>query len=336
MARVALLLLLVLSLPPARAAKCEGRLPNFVSDICWSCMLPLSIAGRRLAGGQQQDNGSSPSGLCSCGKAPKLKVGVNLGLWEPVRLIEVTREPYCLVSLGGIKAGGGSSAPEPGARTGTASGTASYAFYHAHWYVNPLLHWLGALLDFDCIERDGFDLAYMSEFDPAWNDDELAALLVPELALTANLAGVAACAADCAAVKAGKFPSNSLWWCNGCLGNLLPMSGGVAAHVSGRHSASLLAARLAMRMHRLGAATYTHGEGAYCGRGWRSLRVHKDAYKMAQLHPRPQAKRNGRCCAPFGRDPDVVAPGGEWPVTGEDFSFMLFRKRDCCAGFDLP
>ena len=25
--------------------------------------------------------------------------------------------------------------------------------------------------------------------------------------------------------------------------------------------------------------------------------------------------------------------GKEYPVRGEDFAFMLFRKRNCCVGF---
>ncbi len=327
---MALLLLAAFGVQPA-AAECAGRIPNFVADVCWSCMLPLRVAGTRLAGRGQLDNDSSFKGFCVCRRDGGW--GVNLGLWEPARIVEVTRTPLCLVTLGGVTAGKWAGATEPGARTGAGGGTTSNAFYHVHWYESPLLHWLGLLLDFDCIERDGFDLAYMSEFDPAWQDDALAALLAPEQALTANLAGVAACAGDCAKVKAGGFPSDALWWCNGCLGNLLPLSGNVAAHVSGRHSAALLAARLAMRMHRVQAAFYTHGRRG-CS-AWRSPRLHKDAYKMSMLLPRAQPKIGGRCCAPFGRDPDVVTPGAEWPVTGEDFSYLLFRKRDCCVGLEI-
>ncbi|MDP2024069.1 MAG: TraU family protein, partial [Hydrogenophaga sp.] len=29
----------------------------------------------------------------------------------------------------------------------------------------------------------------------------------------------------------------------------------------------------------------------------------------------------------------IWGAGKEYPVMGEDFAFMLFRKRNCCVGF---
>ena len=312
-------------------AECEGEFPNFIADICWSCMFPLRLGGQAVWETGQLDNDSSSQALCSCGLPAKF--GLVVSFWEPVRVVEVTRTPYCLVTLGGLELGDGLPAREPGARTGSAGaeGTVSYAFYHVHWYENPLLHWLGVLLDFDCIERAGFDLAYVSELDPSWEDDQLAAILTPEMALTSNLAGVAACAADCVATTLG-WPRSELWWCAGCTGLLYPSTGNVAAHVSGRQSSALLTARLAMRMHRSGAAAYTHGEQALCKAGWISPAFHKEAYKATMIAPRAQAKIAGRCCQPFGTSPELWASGSEWPVTGEDFAYLLYRKRDCCAG----
>ncbi|HNB47606.1 MAG TPA: TraU family protein, partial [Burkholderiaceae bacterium] len=44
-------------------------------------------------------------------------------------------------------------------------------------------------------------------------------------------------------------------------------------------------------------------------------------------------KEAGRCCQPFGRTTVLWGAGKEYPVRGEDFAFMLFRKRNCCVGF---
>ena len=44
-------------------------------------------------------------------------------------------------------------------------------------------------------------------------------------------------------------------------------------------------------------------------------------------------KDGGRCCQPFGRSTIVWGAGKEYPVRGEDFAFMLFRKRNCCVGY---
>ncbi|MDA4835001.1 TraU family protein, partial [Enterobacter hormaechei] len=47
-----------------------------------------------------------------------------------------------------------------------------------------------------------FDVAYMTEIDPLWNDDVLTTLINPEVALFNNPIAVAACAADCVAASA--------------------------------------------------------------------------------------------------------------------------------------
>ena len=45
------------------------------------------------------------------------------------------------------------------------------------------------------------------------------------------------------------------------------------------------------------------------------------------------AKDGGRCCQPFGRSTIVWGAGKEYPARGEDFAFILFRKRNCCVGY---
>lgn len=316
----------------ARAA-CEGDWINPVSDICWRCIFPITLGSIELISVNQQDayKETGGLGLCACGFPPKF--GIKLGFWEPVRMVEVTRTPYCLVALNGLQLHPGIPARVPGARTGSAQleGSTSFAFYHAHWYINPILHWLEVLLDFPCIERAGLDLAYVTELDVTWEDDQLAALLTPEMYLTANLPGVAACAADCVAATID-WPLDELWWCNGCGGPLYPLTGNIAAHVSGRQSSAHLAARLAFKLHRQGVTHYTHGENALCSSGWNSAQIYKKAYKMSMMHPLPQQIQNDRCCQPFGSSVEKWAIGAEWPIKGEDFVYMLFRKRNCCSG----
>ena len=81
-----------------------------------------------------------------------------------------------------------------GAHVGHDSQTRN-SFYHAHWYANPILTWLEVLLDFPCLEKGSLDLAYLTEVDPLWADDELTAILNPEAVLFANAPAKAACAA---------------------------------------------------------------------------------------------------------------------------------------------
>ncbi|HPL80286.1 MAG TPA: TraU family protein, partial [Burkholderiaceae bacterium] len=84
----------------AGAATCTGKFPNPITDICWSCILPISIGGARIANfGDQEDTDNPSSPVCSCGVNPV--IGLSIGFWEPARHVEAVRKPFCLVSLGG-------------------------------------------------------------------------------------------------------------------------------------------------------------------------------------------------------------------------------------------
>ncbi|HRO59508.1 MAG TPA: TraU family protein [Burkholderiaceae bacterium] len=362
---VAIVLMLV-SAPVANATgtTCTGRFINPVTDICWSCLLPLSLGSMTIANlGGQEDNGDNPSSpLCSCGTNPT--IGLSLGFWEPARMVEVVRRPYCLVSLGGIEIDPGLYAPASGRTTSLNEQGESSSFYQAHFYIDPLLYWMGVVADFPCLEQGDMDLVYMTELDPLWADDELSLLLSPEVALFANPVAVAACAADCIAATTG-FGSNNLFWCAGCQGALYPMQGRTGYHTGGVRTAELLMQRLTAKMHRELIAWGWHGQRGQCGPFFEPV-MDKRAYKAQMTFPRAstggggvscnggdelisatgQCKRSdgsfylpspmlgeGRCCQPFGRTTALWGMGREVPVRGEDFSFMLFRKRNCCVGF---
>ena len=174
-------------------------------------------------------NPSSP--ICLCG-SPIPRIGLSLGVWEPARLVDATRAPWCFPNLGGLTINPG--LPAGRGRTGAAGGDgAKGSVWHAHYYMYPLLSWIGVLLDLGCLEGGGLDIAWASELDPAWLDDELTFLLNPEAALFANLPAQAACAADCAASSVG-LPLDPMFWCAGCQGGMYPLTGNVAAHVGGR------------------------------------------------------------------------------------------------------
>jgi conjugal transfer pilus assembly protein TraU len=51
------------------------------------------------------------------------------------------------------------------------------------------------------------------------------------------------------------------------------------------------------------------------------------------LYPVPQtSKIAGKCCQPLGRSTILWGAGKEFPFEGEDFSYQIFRKRNCCQG----
>ena len=329
---LAFLLLLALSLGSpgfvAATPTCTGRFANPITDICWRCMLPIRFGGAALLSMGQEDTpnpGGSP--ICTC--PSKRRIGFKVSFWEPVRRVDVVRRPFCLTSLGGLELDPGFDAPR-GSRFSQDS-TSTSSFYHAHWYVDPVLIWLGAIFDNACLEQGGFDVAYLTELDPLWHDDELTFLLNPEVALFGNLPARAACAADCVAASAG-FPLNSLFWCAGCQGSLYPLNGNVQAHLGGVQASSLEMTRLIAKMHREGLMWAASGEDGLCGYYPQPI-MDKTGYKYHMLYPVPQTARiDGKCCQPLGRSTIRWGAGREFPFEGEDFAYMVFRKRNCCQG----
>ncbi len=326
----ALWLLALLSGPAAAGPTCHGRFMNPITDICWSCILPISIGGVTIGDmGGQEDISNPPDPICSCRVNPV--VGLSIGFWEPARQVEVVRKPFCLVTLGGIDLDPGLPAA-PGSRLTPPIHQDLTSFYQAHFYTNPVLTWLAVVLDFPCLEKGSLDIAYMTEVDPLWNDDELTLILSPDSVLFANPIAVASCAADCVAATAG-FGLRELFWCGGCQGNIYPMDGYAAYHMGGVRTSELITQRLTAKMHRELITWGWHGTAGLCG-PYFLPQMDKTAYKTQLTYPIPNTtKDNGRCCQPFGRTTAIWGAGKEFPVRGEDFSYMLFRKRNCCVGF---
>ena len=295
---LALWLLALLPGPAAAGPTCHGRFMNPITDICWSCLFPLTIGSASILSDGQPDIGNPSSPVCYCSNPPR--IGVSIGFWEPVRMVDVTRTPFCMVGLGGIALDPGLDVPR-GAQVGHDSQTRN-SFYHAHWYANPILTWLEVLLDFPCLEKGSLDLAYLTEVDPLWADDELTAILNPEAVLFANAPAKAACAADCVAATAG-MPIASLFWCAGCQGSIYPMGGHVATHIGGVQASTLITQRMTAKMHRQLVTFTGAGSAGLCG--YYPLPImDKTHYKLQMVYPVPATAQGSRPVLPALRPHD--------------------------------
>ena len=308
-------------------ANCKGHFVNPITDICWGCLFPLSIGNFKVVGSDYPDtkNPSSPIEICKSDIG--YRVGLNIGYWEPFAMTDVTPTPFCLVNLGGIQLSLGNKAAQGGKQQRESD--ASGAFYYVHWYKYPVIYWLQIITSLGCLEHDEFDLAYASEIDPMWNDDEASFIFNAESALFSNPITQAACAADSVA-SLTSHAIDSLFWCIGSQGGIYPLTGTVFDEKSPLQSAVLLSERADYRLHRYGAIEETSPDsgdvvdGKICS-PYHSLILPKSRYRYQLTNTVAKASS----CYPFGHAVATWEMGHVDPSAGDNFGFLIFRKRSC-------
>src|SRR3546814_528989 len=145
--------------PRAEAAgpTCNGKFVNPITDVCWSCLFPLSVGGLKIWPSGRPDTKNPASPICACAD-PLPRIGISVGFWEPARLADVTMKPWCFPNLGGVRIAPGFDIGQgylagPSMVGGRSQSTAKW---HVHWYVYPLLYWMEILTDFVCFEQASF------------------------------------------------------------------------------------------------------------------------------------------------------------------------------------
>lgn len=314
----------------AYAKKCTGRMVNPITDICWACILPITIGATPVVAGTTADTINYPSPICVCPKLAGLPLpGIAVGYWEPIRMVDVTKAPFCFVGIGGLTIDPGISAGSGAARavgTGTEDDGATW---HLHWYQYPVFTLLSLVMDALCLEvTQSFDVAYITEVDPMWHDDELSFVISPESILFGNLIAQAACAADCLSASIW-LPLDPLFWCAGCNGGMFPINGNIHSHIGSIQSSSLAMARMIYKMHRETLLPITSGPEAIC-QAIPSPMIKKSQYRTQLTVPIPTIDPMFGCNQ-LGKSSMFWDSFREVPVTGEDFNYLLWRKRTCCV-----
>lgn len=314
---------IILSIPINSWAICAGPPLNPITDIAWHGIFPIKIGGVPIGQIDLPDPGDPANApICACPAPPPIfiRIGIPISYWEPSRFIETVKDPYCFPSLG-FSVLPNAAVLSGGTSEGQAKNSPS-TFAQAHYFIYAPFQLLGMMLDFICVEHTDFDLAYMTEVDPLWNDDLLSAMISPESLLFANPIAQLACMADAATSNLG-LPIKYLFWCMGSWGSAYPLTG---------HKQS---------------DSYTEANGAIAARMIyklsRQLMIHDTALNLCFKTPTPIWIKNhyrlqaakpirGLQVFPVGRTGVLWSPGVNAPVTnGDNFLFMLFRKRACCA-----
>lgn len=294
---------------------------NPITDLCWECFFPIIIGGVNVTP-NSKDFEFSKSPVCVCSGVPP-KVGLPISFWEPMHLVDVTRHAYKMIGLGGIKLG--KESIKNRGTVGLIDGTqTSNAFFHVHYYSFPVMKLMGIFSDFACVDKRPFDVSYMSELDPTWDDDALAIVLNPEAVLFSQPMAQMACMQDCITSSLNK-PHNKLFWCAGCEGSLYPFTGNIAHYEGPAQASSLLLQRALAKLHRTGVLK-GYKKSDFCEAHYMPI-MRKTLYKTQLAKPKPQ--RSGSCQA-LGKSDILWGSGKALPGKGEDFCFVLWSKKQCC------
>lgn len=320
--------------------KCSGKFFNPFTDVCWSCMFPIFVAPLPTKIGYSGQKGGIapeklsvqnspsllPTGACLC-PGHLIPMGLLTSYQEPRRMVDVTKDPYCLVGLGGISLASGldSIFPASGYGDETHGMQTRSSFYQMHWYAAPLLAILELFDDVGCTQGEvaEIDLAFMSEVDPAWNDDDVSFIFSPEEVLFSSLPAQLACTADCVGTSLPysapgegigdvklKFdpgylklgtpsddkasnpssrsnPSRSLFWCAGCQGGLYPLNGNnIDSHYEVQ-TTLLTAEKANVLVHRMGLEMTTSGVSGMCSNVIPDMMIDKSEWKYQMTFPLP-------------------------------------------------
>lgn len=313
-------------LPVGAFADCKGHFVNPITDVCWECLMPISIGNVPVVSGGAADTKNPASPIEVCKMPVGYRVGLNIGFWEPFALADVTPTPYCLVNLGGIKMSithvgvGGKKEHTP---------ESSSSFYYVHWYKYPLVYWLQLITSTACMQTGEFDIGYLTELDPTWDDSQLAYILNPEAVLFSSKVAQAACAADAVAANT-HLPLDKLFWCAGTQGGMYPLDGHVLVEKSPIQAALLLSERLDYKMHREGMVWDSIGDSGHVIDGpichqYLTPILPKSRYRYQMTNT--VAAANG--CYPFGHAAATWEAGHNYPSEGNQFGFLIWKKRNC-------
>lgn len=302
------------------------------TDVCWGCIFPIKVAGITMGPSGKVPDNAAGGMACACQDGLGVyHPGVLTAMWEPRKVIELTRTPGCMSSLGGVNLNLGNNL-QYGIQTDGADeerrNKFSISFYNAHMYALPLLRMLDLYLPGQCTADpySDFDVVSFSEIDPTWNNTALAFFQNPESAAVANVVAQQACALEAAAQFAGKQPMDSLWWCAGSWGGQYPLTGSVRSMDTSR-TTSLAGIRELAVEHRRGLAYRTMGNDTVC-----RLKIYptlpKQQYKLNMFSPTPETKEGHE----VGESPYQWQGGMyRYPTgKGQDSTYMIFQWMDCC------
>lgn len=320
-------------------AKCGGTVLKPSGEIAWNNIFPIKIASIPIGSPgnnhmkEPPDPARLPVCICPAPYPEYYRYGISLAYWEPARFVETVSQAWCMPCIGGGKgssdSSGGSSGKSKKFLEGTKLSSGNnepQTFAQAHYFTLAYWEIIEYIVDDTCQDSSGsagIDLAYMTELDAMWQDDEMAFAIQPEAMAFANPIAQFSCIADAVGAMVG-VPLPPLFHCVGSGGSIYPISGAVndeqmvQAHQT-------IGSRMIFKLCRqfmiwdpavwLCSSVVTPIWIKYNYR----LQVAKPVSKMfAQPPGRTSMLWGSGANPPFGKNTD-------------NFLFIIFRKRTCCV-----
>lgn len=307
-------------------AFCSPRFVNPFTDICWGCIFPIKIGGIKIIGSKMPDTPDAVSSpICFCSGPAGIPIpGIMVSFWEPFRIIEVVQDPWCFPSLGMQLSGITRAGRLRGSLSSIRGKTYRPRYFaQAHHIIFPVWAVLDLLVDIPCVESGGWDIAYVTELDPLWQDDIKNLILNPEALVFGNPLLQLACTADAVAASV-HLPRNELFWCMGQWGSAYPLTGrlNTANPIMG---AAAVASRMIYKLNREYLLCDRNVNPCQCVQTPIWIKSH---YRLQIVRP----KANTGSAIRIG-EPSPLWEAFQAPPTSkgsDNFAFIIFRKVSCC------
>lgn len=312
-------------------ALCESSFVNPFTEVAWNAIFPIRIGAFSVFKGTDPDPDPSPansSPLCTCPGPNGIPIpGILVSFWEPVYIFEAVQDPFCFPSIGqGMSGVVGGSRLRGTLQQQHSKGVAAHFFAQAHFIKIPFWTVLQLFTDIPCITKGDFDVGYITELDPFWQNDLMALAINPEALVFGNPALQLACTADSVATIAG-LPRDELFWCMGQWGSSYPFTGGVDTdNIIGGSAA--VAGKLLYKMHRQGIMCDSNINACGCVMApiW-----NKSHYKLQVLRPKVLYET-----IRIGTPTTLWEYGLSSPLEkgADNFAFIIWKKVSCCMQYN--
>lgn len=288
--------------------------------------LPIRIGGipivPNISGADDYSSTKSP--ICIC-PTPFPRVGLTLGYWEPLAIIEASAIPNCSPTIGThlpIDVVAGGSFQEINKQN-----TQNKESYQINYIKYPIFKMLSLFVDnYLCFQGDGgLDYLYLSTVDPLWQNDMWSAIVNPDTYLFANPIANLACMADAVKANTG-FSIDAMYWCFGSWNQTYPLTKATTG-VTSPESAMAIASKTLFKLHKQFMLMGTVGEKALCGKYPMPI-MRKSQYAMFPVYPLMTHPKR----IPIGRSGFLWGVGQDAPIVNtHNWAIMIYRKKDCCA-----